>query len=319
MPSPNPETTLTSLTALSVAPGALPLMPAAVQINVLHAVVISSDPLIASALTAGLEARGHLASAATPNESTGLLDRIPLPDVALWHLNHRTATEAAEFLRLLHQKPGTDCAVIALTDTDEPLPRVEAWLRRGIDDFHTLPSLSASHDALATKLAVLEQTLLRRRQRAHLDTNAVTAIQRYEDIFQKSPEAALIVGSKDGLILEGNAAAALILGIPRPELLNRYLSLVLPDLFDREDYDPKTLAISDTLRLTEIRHQRADQTAAGSTSSSPASHGLPARPCSSNSTTSPSSRNANPAASTKPASTPPAASWPAPPANSATS
>ena len=30
--------------------------------------------------------------------------------------------------------------------------------------------------------------------------------------------------------------------------MQRYLSLVLPDLFDREDYDPQVLAISDTLQ-----------------------------------------------------------------------
>ncbi|MDB6070209.1 MAG: domain S-box, partial [Verrucomicrobiales bacterium] len=69
---------------------------------------------------------------------------------------------------------------------------------------------------------------------------------------------ALIVGAKDGLILEANAAAGHVLGIPGPELMQRYLSLVLPDLFDREDYDPQVLAISDTLRLTEVRHQRPD-------------------------------------------------------------
>ncbi len=249
MPSSQPEETLSSAVA--------PALPASVQIRVLRVVLVSSDPAITGPLTASLEARGHLASDCDPAEAALLLESAPPPDAVLWHLTHGTATEAAAFLRQ-RQQLSHDCAVIALTNLPEPLTRVETWLGLGLDDFLALPSLTDDAAALATRLAVLEHTLLTRRKRAYLDSHAVASVQRYEEIFQKAPEAALVVGARDGLILEANAAAGHILGISRDDLLHRYLSLVLPDLFDREDYDPQVLAVSDTLRLTEVKHLRPD-------------------------------------------------------------
>jgi PAS domain S-box-containing protein len=233
-------------------------MPAAVQIKVLQIAVISPDPAVAAELNAALEAQGHHAVSATPEAAPELLEAVPPPEVVLWHLNHASAASAAGVLAWLQQNPGLPMAFIAVTDADEPLARVEAWLKRGVMDFLTLPVPGTSLEPLAVRLSVLEHSLRRHRERAHGDAMAVQEVLRYEEVFQKAPEAALIVGSKDGLILEANAAAGHILGISRADLLQRYLSLVLPDLFDREDYDPQVLALSDTLRLTEVKHHRPD-------------------------------------------------------------
>ena len=256
MPIPNPDETL--LLPGTTGTHVLPLMPAALHIKVLQAVVVSGDPVLAGEVAAGLDARGHLASVCDPAQAGTLLNAGPLPDVVLWHLNHHSAAAAVTLLEQLQQPSAADCAVIALTDQPEPMARIEAWLQRGITDFLPLSLVTGPGDALASRLAVLEHTLLKRRERAWLDSHAVSAVQRYEEVFQKAPEAALVVSARDGLILEANAAAGKILGIPRSDLLQRYLSLVLPDLFDREDYDPQVLALSDTLRLTEVRHQRSD-------------------------------------------------------------
>lgn len=231
------------------------------EIKVLQTVVVSPDVEVSSALTKGLEAQGHQASAATPDQARTMLEAGAPMEVIFWHLNHTTAVAAAGFLASWPQKAAPHGAFIAVTDAEEPLPRVEAWLKRGVTDFLTLSGAEAGAgrpQALLVRLVVLEHQLRRRRERSYSDTLAVQAVQRFEEIFQKSPEAALVVGSKDGLILEANAAAGHILGIARADLLQRYLSLVLPDLFDREDYDPQVLALSDTLRLTEVKHQRPD-------------------------------------------------------------
>ncbi len=235
------------------------MVPASLQIKVLRATVISPEPGITLRLSTALEACGHHASHADPAAAAAMIATVPLPDVILWHLNYRSAAEASSFLHQLRQPGSPDCAFFAITDQEEPLARVETWLKCGVDDFLTLPALTESQASLATRLAVLENTLLKRRERSHRDSHTVNAVQRFEEVFQKSPEAALIVTAKDGLILEANIAAGQILGIPREDLHQRYLSLVLPDLFDREDYDPQVLAVSDTLRLTEVRHQRGDQ------------------------------------------------------------
>lgn len=233
------------------------LLPASVNIRVLRVVVIDPDPATAQPLAGAMEARGHHAGTMAPTETAALFES-PLPDVILLRLNHHTATSSAALLSQLQAQNRERCAVIAVTDHDEPTSRVEAWLKRGVDDFLTLPAPSLGHEVLDSRIAILEHHWHRRLEQAHRDATAVAAVQRYEEVFQKAPEAALVVESKDGLILEANAAAGHILGIARNDLLQRYLSLVLPDLFDREDYDPQVLALSDTLRLTEVKHQRTD-------------------------------------------------------------
>ena len=257
MPSPHPEETLPPSAIQSDPAWATALRPAAVEIKVLRVVVMDADAATGEWLAEMVSGRGHLTQTMHPDESTALLAG-ELPDVILLRLNHHTATAAAAFLGQLQTRQPETCAVIAVTDQDEPAARVEAWLKRGMDDFMTLPTRSSGPEALASRLAVLEYHLRRRREQAHLDAAAVTSVQRYEEVFQKAPEAALVVAAKDGLILEANIAAGHILGIVRADLLQRYLSLVLPDLFDREDYDPEVLAVSDTLRLTEVKHQRPD-------------------------------------------------------------
>lgn len=256
MPSPHPEEAL--LPPAAPAGAVQGLLPASVQIKVLRVVVIDADSITAERLATALTARGHQAATMAPSEAPALSGP-DLPDVILLRLNHQSAAGAAQFLSTAAGRDGAACSVIAVTDSDEPPARVEAWLKRGVDDFMTLPAPFLGYDALASRLVILEHHLRRRREQAHLDACAVTAVQRYEEVFQKAPEAALVVDAKDGLILEANAAAGHILGIARAGLLQRYLSLVLPDLFDREDYDPEVLAVSDTLRLSEVRHQRPDK------------------------------------------------------------
>ena len=254
MPSSHPEE---ALIPAAIAPATAALLPAPVDIRVLRVVVMDPDTAAAQTLAEVLAARGHQAVTLDPSIAASLFEST-LPEVILLRLNHRTATSSAAFLAQLQEQQPETCAVIAVTDHDEPLARVEAWLKRGVDDFLTLPAPAQGHEVLASRLAILEHHLRRRHDQAHLDAMAVRAVQRYEEVFQKAPEAALVVGAKDGLILEANAAAGHILGIARADLLQRYLSLVLPDLFDREDYDPEVLALTDTLRLTEVRHHRPD-------------------------------------------------------------
>ena len=251
VPSPHPEELLLSAASQPVPASAL------VHIRVLQIGVLDAEESTARILAEALSARGHQAATLTAADAASLFET-SLPDVILLRLNHHTATAAAAFLSQLQAQNAVNCAVIAVTDYDEPPARVEAWLKRGVDDFLTLPASTSGHDVLASRLIILEHHLRRRRHQTYLDATAVAAVQRYEELFQKAPEAALVVGARDGLILEANAAAGHILGIARADLLQRYLSLVLPDLFDREDYDPEVLALSDTLRLTEVKHQRPD-------------------------------------------------------------
>ena len=236
----------------------LPAQPSLAPVRLLRTLVVDPNPVSATALLSLVAGRGHDAGhCASFGEASEIL-KTEMPDCLLLRLNHNTAPEAADVLKLARQRGG-QCHIVAVTDGDEPPARVEAWMKRGFDDFIADPS--RGNDAVASaRLAVAEHMLMRRHERERSDLEAVRHSRRYEEIFHRAPDAALVVSARDGLIMEANAAAEGVLGFARTEMMQRYLSLVLPDLFDRDDYDPRVLGVSDTMHIGEVRHRRPDAT-----------------------------------------------------------
>ncbi|MDB6071048.1 MAG: hypothetical protein JWL81_2219, partial [Verrucomicrobiales bacterium] len=163
-------------------PALLPMMPASVQIKVLRIALVCAENEMGRRLAAGLEARGHQVIMLSHTEAGSLREAVPPPDAVVWHLNHQSAAAAATLLDDLRQTAAPEMAVIALTDQPEAAARVEAWLKRGIIDFLPLPMLGGSDDALAARLAIVEHSLFKRREQAFMDANAVSAVQRYEEV-----------------------------------------------------------------------------------------------------------------------------------------
>ncbi|MBP7948060.1 MAG: response regulator [Verrucomicrobiales bacterium] len=246
---------IVSLAEQSVPPG-----QAGVVIEVLRTLVVEPD-LNAGAVLASLAgARGHEVAQVTGcAEARAVLRETP-PDFILLRLNHDTASAVADLLvEISANSGGAQPHVIALTDDDEPSNRIEAWLTRGFDDFITFYDQQSSA-VVRNRFAIAEAALLRRRARQRAEAADAAAARRYEESFFRSPDAALVVTERDGFITEANPAAEQLLGLPRQDLVQRYLSLVLPDLFDHEDYDPRLLAVQDTVRLTEVSYTRPDRT-----------------------------------------------------------
>jgi two-component system cell cycle sensor histidine kinase/response regulator CckA len=208
------------------------------------------------AMLALVSGRGHESAHCASFAEAAELVKTAMPDCLIVRLNHATAPEAGDLLQVVKQRGGL-CYVAAVTDGEEPPARVEAWVKRGFDDFIADPSRGREAQAEA-RFAVAEHSLMRRREQERADIETVRHSRRYEEIFHRSPEAALVVSARDGLIMEANAAAESVLGFQRGEMMQRYLSLVLPDLFDRDDYDPRVLSVSDTMHIAEVRHRRPD-------------------------------------------------------------
>lgn len=255
MLSQNPKETAATPSATAV----LPALTAAAPVQLMHTLVVDPNPVSATALLALVAGRGHETAHCASFAEAAELVKSALPDCILLRLNHSTAPDVAEFLRVARGRSGFS-HIVAVTDGEEAPARVEAWIKRGFDDFIADPSRSGSEAPAAGRLAIAEHALLRRRDRERADIEAARHSRRYEEIFHRAPEATLVVSAREGLILEANAAAETVLGFTRPEMLQRYLSLVLPDLFDRDDYDPRVLAVSDTMQIPEVRHRRPDAT-----------------------------------------------------------
>ena len=222
----------------------------------MRTVVVDPNPVSATALLVLVGGRGHESSHCASFAEAAEVVITTQPDCLLVRLNHATAPDVAELLRSIRQR-SWHCHTVAVTDGEEPPARVEAWVKRGFDDFISDPS-RGRETVSAARLAIAEHNLMRRRERERADTDSLRHARRYEEIFHRSPEAALVVSARDGLILEANAAAESVLGLPRTEMQHRYLSLVLPDLFDRDDYDPRVLGVADTMNIPEVRHRRPD-------------------------------------------------------------
>ncbi len=251
--SHNPEDSASSSSS-----AVLPALTAGVPVQLMRTLVVDPNPVSATALLSLVAGRGHDAGHCASFAEAEEIVKTALPDCLLIRLNHATAPDAADLLRVARQRPG-QCHIVAVTDGDEPPARVDAWVKRGFDDFIADPSRGG--EALSSaRLAIAEHSLMRRRDRERTDVDAVRYARRYEEIFHRSPEAALVVSARDGLIMEANAAAEPVLGFARTDMQQRYLSLVLPDLFDRDDYDPRVLGVSDTMQISEVRHRRPDST-----------------------------------------------------------
>jgi len=252
--SHNPEDPTTP----SAPSGVLPALTAGAPVQLMRTLVVDPNPVSATALLALVAGRGHESSHCPSFAEAVEILNSTQPDCLLVRLNHATAPDAAELLRSIRQR-SWPCHTVAVTDGEEPPARVEAWVKRGFDDFIADPSRGGESTS-AARLAIAEHSLMRRRERDRADVESVRHARRYEDIFHRSPEAALVVSARDGLILEANVASEAVLGFGRTEMQQRYLSLVLPDLFDRDDYDPRVLGVSDTMNIPEVRHRRPDST-----------------------------------------------------------
>ncbi len=248
VPSQNSEDTTSVLPALAVGS----------PIQLLRTLVVDPNPVSVSAILSLLAGRGHDFAHCSSFAAAAEVINTAMPDCVMVRLNHQTAPDAAELVRFVRSR-SLPCLITAVTDGDENPARVEAWVKRGFDEFMIDPSRSGE-DAAMARLAIAEHSILRRRDREHVDMEAVRHSRRYEEIFHRSPEGNLVISARDGLILEANVAAETTLGFTRGEMLQRYLSLVLPDLFDRDDYDPRVLSVSDTMHIAEVRHRRPDST-----------------------------------------------------------
>ncbi|HWB05666.1 MAG TPA: response regulator [Verrucomicrobiales bacterium] len=242
----------------SSSPSILPALVTGAPVQLMRTLVVDPNPVSATALLSLVANRGHESAHCASFAEAAEVVKSAQVDCLLIRLNHATAPDAADLLRTARQVPG-HCHIVAVTDGEEPPSRVDAWVKRGFDDFIADPSRGGENLSSA-RLAIAEHSLMRRRDRERADLDAVRHSRRYEEIFHRSPEAALVVSARDGLIIEANAASESVLGFARGEMQNRYLSLVLPDLFDRDDYDPRVLGVLDTMNISEVRHRRPDST-----------------------------------------------------------
>lgn len=190
-----------------------------------------------------------------------LKDGEPLPDVLLMRLNRTTAGMAAEFLRQLQplrDEGKAESYILAVTDVDEPVSRVEAWLARGVNDFLTDPRRLADGGSLGTRLAVAENALRQRENASRQAAAEASRGQDFEQAFHASGFGLLVLEGAEGRILDLNSAACRLLGFAPDDLRQQPLALLLPHLPENTNPEAREPHQAGSGPFQEIRHLRPD-------------------------------------------------------------
>lgn len=156
-----------------------------------------------------------------------------LPDCLVVRLERERAALVADLVRLVRSR-GDGCQLLAVGDGVDDEEWVGWWLKRGVDDF--LPDPEEGGALAAVRLLVAERAVLRWRERERVWGESRAFRGRFEEVFRRGPVAALVVTEREGLVLDANGAAEVLLEYPGGGLRQQFLSLAMPGLFDREDF-----------------------------------------------------------------------------------
>lgn len=214
--------------------GASPFAPVsaadALEIGLIRSLVVATDPVTREQLLRLSRRRGHdVVVLEGPDFDSG--DALQPVELALVELAEGPVAAHEGFirclLRLFRDEGIVVVGAIAAGSDDAQLTR---WLEIGVNDFLRPEDAHADVQLLAA-----EQCVRRNRARIEAQKHATASLRRFELLFLNSPDAQIIMTPRDNRILDACLRVQDVLGWRREELIGRYLSLVLPDLFRKKD------------------------------------------------------------------------------------
>lgn len=156
-----------------------------------------------------------------------------LPDCLVVRLERERAAVVADLVRLVRSR-GDGCLVLVVGEGADDEEWVGWWVKRGVDDF--LPDPGMAGAVASVRLLVAERAVLRWRERARVWGESRAFRGRFEEVFRRGSVASVVVTEREGLVLDANGAAEVLLEYPVGGLRQQFLSLAMPGLFDRADF-----------------------------------------------------------------------------------
>ena len=156
-----------------------------------------------------------------------------LPDCLVVRFEREKAALVADLVRLVRSR-GEGCQVLLVGVGADDEELVAWWVKRGVDDF--LPDPVVGGSVAGVRLLLAERAVMRWRERERAWGESRAFRGRFEEVFRRGPVAALVVTEREGLVLDANGAAEVLLEYPGGGLRQQFLSLAMPGLFDREDF-----------------------------------------------------------------------------------
>ena len=200
------------------------------EIRLIRSLVVSGDLPIREKLIHLSRMRGHDVASLDSLDLDEEFGGEPV-DLLLAHLPSREIAPTEQLVRrLLRLFRDQGIVVLGAPDPGCDESQLAHWLNVGVTEF-IWPGSSTSD----SHLLAAEHRIGRNRARMESQKQITASLKRYEILYLNSPDAHLIVTPRDNRILDTSLQVKAVLGWRRDELKGRYLSLVFPNLFRKDD------------------------------------------------------------------------------------
>ena len=166
-----------------------------------------------------------------------------------------TSPDALGILRWLSNQEFKDSVhTLVLCNTSDN-ERLSALLRTGASD---LISLDFSKKELTERLQIAEHRSDYLSKRLAESRQLRKQATQYQKVVSHWPQAAILTSNLSRPIKEVNQRALEILGMDHEDVVGKYLSLILPELFERDDFIPYEDFSKNPQRIEEVLYESAD-------------------------------------------------------------
>ncbi len=178
-------------------------------------------------------------------------------ELLIVHLSEEHGAALEQLIRrMLRVNRDHGIVVMGVVDTDAEENCLERWLQVGVNNF-----IALSDGTWDAQLLAAEHQVRRNRTRMDSQKQIAESMKRYETLFLSSPDAQLIITATDNRILDASPKVGAVLGLRREELTGRYLSLIFPDLFRKDDLvraGEESTRLEQPVTVSSIPYRRPD-------------------------------------------------------------
>lgn len=200
--------------------------------------------------------RGHDVSALEEFGSDADIGSNPV-ELLLVRLSADHAKNLEQLIRRLlrvHRDQGI--VVVGIVSQEMAESELAHWLQVGVNSF-----LSPGDSLCDAQLLAAEHRIRHNRAMMQAQKQIAASMKRFEALYLNSPDAQIIVTPSDNRILEASLQVKAVLGWRREELTGKYLSLIFPDLFRKDDLihaGEEATRLEQPITVSSIPYRRPD-------------------------------------------------------------
>jgi PAS domain S-box-containing protein len=226
------------------------------EIRLIRCLVADADPGTRQELVHLSHMRGHEVSALDSiAQDQEIADKSV--ELLLVRLSEAHAPELESLVRhMLRNYRDQGIVVLGVVSPDMPESDLAHWLQVGLHSF-----ISPGDSLCDAQVLAAEHRIRRNRAMMEAQKQIAASMKRYEMLYLNSPDAQIIITPKDNRILEASLQVKAVLGWRRDEMTGRYLSLIFPDLFRKDDLihaGEEATRLEQPVTVSNIPYRRPD-------------------------------------------------------------